>query len=50
MNIEFIFFFIIFLVLDYFIIKWQIKSNIDLFYALHQQEVIRVLNKYKKED
>lgn len=48
--LEIILFFITCFVLEYFIVKWEIKSNINLFYALHQQEVIKVLNKHKKED
>lgn len=39
---------IAYVIIDYFIIKIEIKQNIDLFYALHQREIIRVLSKERK--
>ncbi len=41
----FIIFVVICLIIDYFTTTYCIKSNIDLFYALHQKEVERVLKK-----
>lgn len=40
--------FINFFIVEPIIIKWQIKSNIDLFYALHKKEVERELYKNGK--
>lgn len=37
-------FFIVFACIDTLIIKYQIKKNIKLFYAIHRIEVIRILH------
>lgn len=34
-------------ILEYFLIKWEIKSNIDLFYALNHRQVDKELKKYE---
>lgn len=47
--IEFIFFCLIVYVITRLEVKYEIKSNIDLFYDLHREEVIRLLNKYEKK-
>lgn len=39
-----IFFFVTFFV-EIIIVRFEIKHNIDLFYALYRQDVIRVLKK-----
>lgn len=39
-----IIFFIMFLV-EKFVVRFEIKRNIDLFYALYREDVIRVLKK-----
>lgn len=45
----YLFLFFIFLsVIDYFIIKLEIKNNIELFYDLHRNEIIKVLNNERK--
>lgn len=40
--------FIIFVLIDYLLIKYEIKKNIFLFYDLHRDIVIRVLNENDK--
>lgn len=44
----FIIIFLVYAVIDYFITKYQIKKNIDLFYALHQVLVEKELKKYDR--
>lgn len=44
----FIIIFFVYVVIDYYITKFQIKKNIDLFYALHQVLVDKELKKYEK--
>lgn len=44
----FIIFVVLWLVIDYITTIYCIKSNIDLFYALHKSEVERVLKKEGK--
>lgn len=44
----FIIIFFVYAVIDYYITKFQIKKNIDLFYALHQVLVDKELKKYEK--
>lgn len=38
-----IIFFIIFVLIDYFLIKYEIKLNIDLFYDIHREEVLKCI-------
>lgn len=46
----YLFLFFIFLsVIDYFIIKFEIKYNAKLFYDLHRNEIIKVLNNERKD-
>ena len=45
----FISFLILFSFIEYFLIGLQIKHNIGLFYDIHRKEVIKILNKHKKE-
>lgn len=40
--------FIVISILDYFIVKLEIKQNIDLFYDLHKNKVNKILNKSDK--
>lgn len=42
--------FVIFSILDFLIIKIQIKSNASLFYCIHRDEVIKSLKKIYKDD
>lgn len=37
--------FLIFSIIDYLIVKFEIKQNINLFYALHYEEVERQIKK-----
>ena len=37
--------FILFSIADYFIVKFEVKNNIALFYDLHKMEVVRELNR-----
>ena len=40
--------FLIFCIGDYFVVKYEIKKNIDLFYSIHQKTVIKALKKDDK--
>ncbi len=40
--------FIVYIIIDYLMIKYEIKSNIFLFYDLHKDIVIKVLNENDK--
>lgn len=43
--VEIVISFFIFGIIDYLIVKFEIKQNIDLFYALHYDEVERQIKK-----
>lgn len=43
--VEIVISFFIFGIIDYLIVKQEIKQNIDLFYALHYDEVERQIKK-----
>ena len=44
----FIIIFLVYAVIDYYITKYQIRKNIDLFYSLHQVLVDKELKKYDR--
>ena len=46
---QFILFIICWIPIEYLCIHWEVKQNPDLFYSLHQTEIIRVLNKLDKK-
>lgn len=46
---QFILFIICWIPIEYLCIYWSVKQNPDLFYSLHQTEIIRVLNKLEKK-
>lgn len=41
----FIIFFFITILVEMIIVRFEIKQNIDLFYALYRQDVIKILKK-----
>ena len=45
---QFILFLIFWVFIDYFMVRFEIKSNIDLFYALYRKEVLKELKKNGK--
>lgn len=49
MNILSFILIILFILMERLFVKLEVKQNIDLFYALHQDEVERILNKYYKK-
>lgn len=44
----FIIIFLVYAVIDFYITKYQIKQNIDLFYSIHQVLIEKELKKYDK--
>ena len=46
---QFILFIICWIPIEYLCIHWEIKQNPELFYSLHQQEIIRILKKLDKD-
>lgn len=44
----FIIIFLVYAVIDFYITKYQIKQNIDLFYSIHQELIEKELKKYDK--
>lgn len=47
---QFIIFIICWFPIEYLCIHLEVKHNKELFYALHEKEIIRELKKYNKED
>lgn len=47
---QFIIFIICWFPIERLCIHLEVKQNKELFYALHEKEIISALNKYKKED
>lgn len=47
--VEIVISFFIFGIIEYLIVKFEIKQNIDLFYALHYKEVERQIKKRKEK-
>lgn len=45
----FIIIFLVYAVIDFYITKYQIKQNIDLFYSIHQVLIEKELKKYDKK-
>lgn len=48
--LQFIIFIILWVLIEYFCIHFEVKQNPDLFYALHEKEIIKSLNKLNKKD
>lgn len=44
----FIIFFFITVLIEIIVVRFEIKQNIDLFYALYRQDVIKILKKEKR--
>ena len=42
--------FIIFAIIDYFLIRFEIKKNISLFYACHKKQVDKIIEDKKEDD
>ena len=47
---QFIIFIVLWIPIEYFCIHLEVKQNPDLFYSLHQKEIIKALNKLNKKD
>ena len=48
--IDLLIFVIISIPVEYFVIKFEIKSNINLFYDLHRKQIERELKNFKDKD
>ena len=44
----FIIIFLVYAVIDFYITKYQIKQNIDLFYSIYQELIEKELKKYER--
>lgn len=44
----FIIIFLVYAVIDFYITKYQIRKNIDLFYSIHQELIEKELKKYER--
>ena len=47
---QFIIFIVLWFPIEYLCIHSEVKQNPDLFYALHEKEIIKALNKLDKKD
>lgn len=45
---EFIIFIIIWFLIEYICIHFEVKQNPDLFYSLHEKTIIKILKKLEK--
>ena len=51
MNIwQFIIFIILFFPIEYLCMYFEVKYNKELFYDLHEKQIIKILNKLDKKD
>ena len=47
---QFIIFIILWFPIEYLCIHFEVKQNPDLFYCLHEKQIIKALNKLNKKD
>ena len=47
---QFIIFIILWFIIEYICIYFEVKSNKELFYDLHEKHIIKILNKLDKKD